>query len=95
MIYELEFNEEALKEWNDLDRSIKAQFKKQLEKRLENPHVPSARLCNDLEGCYKIKLQKIGYRLVYDVIDNRLVVIVLSVGRRDGLFAYIKASKRR
>ena len=32
MIYELEFNEEALKEWNDLDGSIKAQFKKQLEK---------------------------------------------------------------
>jgi len=95
MIYELEFNEEAFKEWNDLDGSIKAQFKKQLEKRLENPHVPSARLGNDLEGCYKIKLQKSGYRLVYDVIDNRLVIIVLSVGRRDGLVAYIKASKRR
>jgi len=95
MIYELEFNEEAFKEWNDLDGSIKSQFKKQLEKRLENPHVPSARLGNDLEGCYKIKLQKSGYRLVYDVIDNRLVIIVLSVGRRDGLVAYIKASKRR
>jgi mRNA interferase RelE/StbE len=57
--------------------------------------VPSARLGNDLESCYKIKLQKIGYRLVYEVIDNRLVIIVLSVGRRDGLVAYIKASKRR
>lgn len=95
MNYELEFNEEAFKEWNDLDGSIKAQFKKQLEKRLENPYVPSARLGNDLESCYKIKLQKIGYRLVYEVIDNRLVIIVLSVGRRDGLVAYVKASKRR
>ena len=95
MIYELEFNEKAFKEWNDLDGSIKAQFKKQLVKRLENPHVPSARLGNDLESCYKIKLQKIGYRLVYEVIDNRLVIIVLSVGRKDGLVAYVKASKRR
>ena len=95
MIYELEFNEEALKEWNELDGSIKAQFKKQLEKRMENPHVPSARLGNDLNDCYKIKLQNIGYRLVYEVIDNRLVIIVLSVGRRDRLAAYIKASKRR
>ena len=94
MTYSLEFHEDALKEWNDLDGSIKSQFKKQLEKRMENPHVPSARLSNDLVDCYKIKLQKIGYRLVYEVIDNRLVIIVLSVGRRDGLQAYIKASKR-
>ena len=95
MTYSLEFHEDALKEWNDLDGSIKSQFKKQLEKRMENPHVPSARLSNDLGDCYKIKLQKIGYRLVYEVIDNRLVIIVLSVGRRDGLQAYMKASKRR
>ena len=95
MIYSLEFHEDALKEWNDLDGSIKSQFKKQLEKRMENPHVPSARLSNDLADCYKIKLQKIGYRLVYEVIDNRLVIIVLSVGRRDGLQAYMKASTRR
>ena len=94
MTYSLEFHEDALKEWNDLDGSIKSQFKKQLEKRMENPHVPSARVSNDLVDCYKIKLQKIGYRLVYEVIDTRLVIIVLSVGRRDGLQAYIKASKR-
>lgn len=94
MTYSLEFHEDALKEWNDLDGSIKSQFKKQLEKRMENPHVPSARLSNDLGDCYKIKLQKIGYRLVYEVIDRRLVIIVLSVGRRDRFQAYIKASKR-
>ena len=82
------------KEWNDLVGSIKSQFKKQLEKRLDNPHVPTTRLSNDLNDCYKIKLQKIGYRLVYEVIDTRLVIIVLSVGRRDGLQAYTKATKR-
>ena len=94
MTYSLEFHEDALKEWNDLDGSIKSQFKKQLEKRLDNPHVPTARLSSDLNDCYKIKLQKIGYRLVYEVIDTRLVIIVLSVGRRDGLQAYAKATKR-
>jgi mRNA interferase RelE/StbE len=95
MTYSLEFHEDALKEWNDLDGSIKSQFKKQLEKRMENPHVPSARLSSDLGDCYKIKLQKIGYRLVYEVIDRRLVIIVLSVGRRDRFQAYMKAGIRR
>ena len=94
MTYSLEFHEDALKEWNDLDGSIKSQFKKQLEKRLDNPHVPTARLNSDLNDCYKIKLQKIGYRLVYEVIDRRLVIIVLSVGRRDRLQAYMKAGTR-
>jgi mRNA interferase RelE/StbE len=56
--------------------------------------VPAAKLSNDLNDCYKIKLQKIGYRLVYEVIDTGLVILVLSVGRGDGLNAYIKASKR-
>lgn len=95
MIYSLEFHEAALQEWNDLDGLIKSQFKKQLEKRMENPHVPSARLSNDLGDCYKIKLQKIGYRLVYEVIETRLVIIVLSVGRRDRLQTYMKAGTRR
>jgi mRNA interferase RelE/StbE len=56
--------------------------------------VPAAKLSNDLNDCYKIKLQKIGYRLVSEVIDTRLAILVLSVGRSDGLNAYIKASKR-
>jgi len=42
MTYKLEFNEHALKEWKKIDSSVKEQFKKQLAKRLENPHVPSA-----------------------------------------------------
>ena len=37
--YELEFDVGALKEWHKLDGSIRAQFKKQLAKRLQAPHV--------------------------------------------------------
>jgi len=94
-IYNIEFHEEAEKEWAKLDGSVKAQFKSALEKRLKNPHVPSARLGNDLENCYKIKLVAVGYRLVYEVIDDRLVIVVISVGRRDKMHAYIKAGSRR
>ena len=94
-IYSLEFHEEAEKEWAKLDGSIKTQFKSALEKRLKNPHLPSARLGNDLENCYKIKLATVGYRLVYEVIEDRLVVVVIAVGRRDKFHAYIKAGSRR
>jgi mRNA interferase RelE/StbE len=84
----------ALKEWSKLDSSIKAQFQKILAKRLEQPHVPSAKLRGDLKNAYKIKLRDVGYRLVYEVIDNKLVVVVLAVGRRDNDKAYNLATRR-
>lgn len=93
--YRLEFTEEALAEWKALDGSITSQFKKALAKRLEGPHVESARLRGDLANHYKIKLRATGYRLVYRVEDGRLVVIVVAVGRRDKSAIYEAAAKRR
>jgi mRNA interferase RelE/StbE len=94
MTYELEFHELALKEWRKLDGSVQAQFKKQLARRLQSPHVPSARLHADLQHTYKIKLRDVGYRLVYEVIDRRLVVVVIAVGRRDQGVVYRQAAQR-
>ncbi|KAB0641557.1 type II toxin-antitoxin system RelE family toxin [Burkholderia stagnalis] len=92
-IYELKFNESALKEWKKLDAPIREQLKKKLAERLNNPHVESAQL-SDLPGCYKIKLRSSGYRLVYEVNDHSITVTVVSVGKREGNRAYAKAKKR-
>ncbi len=93
MTYKLDFLVEALKEWKALDISTKVQFKKKLKERLENPHVPSARLSGTTNR-YKIKLKSIGYRLVYEVIDDEVVVIVVAVGKRERNKVYKLASKR-
>ena len=92
--YSLEFHELALKEWKKLDGSIKAQFQNALSKRLKTPHVPSARLRGDLQNTYKLKLRDVGYRLVYEVIDQKLVVMVIAIGKRDHNEAYLSAVKR-
>lgn len=95
MTYNLEFHEEALKEWRKLDQSVRDQFKKQLAKRLVNPHVPSARLHGrGMANVYKIKLRDAGYRLVYEVHDPILTVLVLAVGKRDKNLAYRLAQPR-
>ena len=91
MAYELQFAETALREWRRLDATVSRLFKKQLEKRLENPHVPSAKLRGS-ENRYKIKLRAVGYRLVYEVYEDRVVVAVIAVGRRDEV--YDLASRR-
>ena len=93
--YELEFHELALKEWKKLDGSTKAPLLKALTKRLQAPHVPCAKLRGELHNTYKIKLRELGYRLVYEVIDQRLVVVVIAIGRRDHDEAYQIAIKRK
>lgn len=93
MSYELEFKTSALKEWRKLDSSIREQFKKRLAERLAAPHVPTAKL-SGLPDCYKIKLRDVGYRLVYQVIDDRLLVVVIAVGRRDHDQVYRSARER-
>jgi mRNA interferase RelE/StbE len=92
--FSLEFHVQALKEWQKLDNSVRQQFKKQLEKRVANPRIESARLRGDLGNFYKIKLKTTGYRLVYEVIDHRLVILVIAVGKRNQEKVYQKASKR-
>lgn len=75
------------------DRPLRAQFKAKLLERLENPRVESASLSN-IPNCYKIKLRAAGYRLVYQVFDERVVVVVVAVGKREGSAVYRKAWRR-
>jgi mRNA interferase RelE/StbE len=93
MSYELEFKESARKEWGKLDNSIKALFKKRLAERLAAPRVESARLAG-MPDCYTIKLRDAGYRLVYQVIDARVVVVVITVGKRENDLVYRLARER-
>jgi mRNA interferase RelE/StbE len=93
MIYELAFLEEALKEWKKLDRPIRDQFKSKLEERLKNPRVQAAKLTGH-PSRYKIKLRSVGYRLVYEVRDKEITVLVVAVGRRDRNAVYKSAANR-
>lgn len=92
--YRLKFLPEALVEWNALDGSVKEVLKKLLKKRLEQPCLPGAELRGDLRDCYKIKLRKQGYRLVYQVEDGVLVVLLLAVAKRENLAVYRAAVDR-
>ncbi|MNK99370.1 mRNA interferase RelE [compost metagenome] len=93
MTYELEFSEKAWKEWKKLGENLKGQFKKKLKERLVNPHVLADRL-GGLGNAYKIKLRSAGYRMVYRVQDEVLVVTVIAVGKRERGEVYKDALER-
>ena len=93
MTYELEFSVQALKEWEKLNSTVREQFKNKLRERLNCPRVPKDKLSGQ-KDCYKIKLRNSGYRLVYQVLDDVVVVFVISIGKRERSEVYNAAHKR-
>ncbi|MFZ2854618.1 MAG: type II toxin-antitoxin system RelE/ParE family toxin [Rhodocyclaceae bacterium] len=93
MSYKLRFHERALAEWRQLDNSVREPLKKKLAERLDQPRIPACALAG-MPDCYKIKLLRVGYRLVYRVEDETVFVTVIAVGKRDGAKVYDAAKSR-
>ncbi len=87
MTYSLVYTKYSKKEWDKLNSALREQFKKKLKKRLENPRVPKDKL-SGYENIYKIKLRSSGFRLAYEVKDEEIIVLVLSVGKRENNSVY-------
>lgn len=93
MSFELAFHPEALREWQKLDGGIRSQFKKKLAERLIQPRVSASKLRGSSHR-YKIKLRTAGFRLVYEVRDEDVLVLVVAVDKRDRHAVYRRADRR-
>lgn len=93
MTFELGFLEEAWADWQRLDKAVKTPLQKKLAERLQAPRIPAAKLSGHADR-YKIKLRSVGYRLVYEVRDQQLLVLVIAVGKRDRNAVYRAAGER-
>ncbi|KAA0942298.1 type II toxin-antitoxin system RelE/ParE family toxin [Pseudomonas sp. ANT_H14] len=91
--FSVEWDPKALKELRKLDGAIRLQFLRKLQERQSGPRVPGDAL-HGLKDCYKIKLRGAGYRLVYRVEDERIVILVLAIGKRERSSVYEQAGKR-
>ena len=60
---------------------------------LLDPKVEANRL-HSLPDCYEIKLRSSGYRSVYQVIDQEVVVFVVAIDKREREQVYHKAAER-
>jgi len=93
MNYKLKFLPISLKEWKKLDNTIQTQFKKKIKNVLAKPHILKNQL-RGFENHYKIKLRSSGYRLVYEVVDKEVYILVIAIGKRNKNHVYKKAKKR-
>ena len=93
-VYRVLLTKESRKEWDKIDHSIQKLFRKKLSSIVLNPIVINNRLLGKLSNCYKIKFKRPGYRLVYEVRTQTIVLIVWAVDKRDDYKVYDIAISR-
>jgi mRNA interferase RelE/StbE len=93
-MFRIQFIRESAKDWDKLDNSVKLEIKKNLQPRLQDPMIESSRLRGDLSDCYRIRAPKSGYRLVYKVENDSLIILVIAVGKREDEEVYRSAVVR-
>ena len=91
--YEVQWDPKAFKELKKLDGAVRLQLLKKLRERQGHPRIPGDAL-HGMKDCYKIKLRGAGYRLVYRVEDERIVILVVAVGKRERSNVYDSAKIR-
>lgn len=93
-VYKVLLTRESLKEWNKIDHSIQRLFQRKLSSVVLNPIIVNNRLRGKLSNCYKIKLKRAGYRLIYEVRCQTVVLLVWAIDKREDDKVYDSAISR-
>jgi mRNA interferase RelE/StbE len=97
MQYDVHLIEEAKQDFKNLDSSQKIPVAKQLKSLETNPYKgkPLGKKYGiDLTGYYKLYVLKKKIRIIYTVKENRIMVEVITIGKREDFKVYKEASKR-
>ena len=97
-MYDFRFHPEAKKELGKLNRTIQILFTKKLKQILKSPELGKD-LGNKnnlkLAGLKKVYFDGKRYRIVYEVIEDELILYIIAVGKRDAMEVYKKADERK
>jgi len=103
-MWKIEFLPEALSDLAHIDKAVRAQVIKGINKVVQNPVAKfkggyGKPLRNqkgkDLSGLYKIKYRDIGIRVVYSLKEQNGIMTVIIVGVRADDEVYDEAYKRK
>lgn len=96
-MYKYKFHPEAQKELAKLNHSVQSLFTKTLKKILNSPELGQD-LGNknnlDLTGLKKMYFDQKRYRVVYEVIEEEVIIYIVAIGKRDKMEVYEKAGER-
>ena len=97
-MYEIKYHPLVEEDLKQLNNSIQIEVFKKLKKIQHSPKLGQL-LGNknnmNLTGLRKVYVSKKQVRIVYEIIDNILVVKVITIGKRESMEVYKQAEQRR
>lgn len=82
--YAVELTRRAAKELRKLDAPVRVRIIGALQLLGNNPHPPTAKALSGHAGYFRVRVG--DYRIVYTVENERLLVLVLSLGHRGDIY---------
>jgi len=92
MSYEVIFHPGALREFDKLPKKVQERFGRVIDSLAEEPRPQGIVKLTGLDA-YRIRVGT--YRMAYCVKDERLVVLIVKVGQRSGIYKEIETIKKR
>ncbi len=96
-MYTVEFHEDVKKDLKELGHSTTALVLKKLQKISQDPLIGNElgnKANNNLAGFRKVYVENKRVRIVYKIIEDKIEVFVVAVGKRDDMEVYKKAQDR-
>jgi mRNA interferase RelE/StbE len=84
-MFKIEFSREASKSMKAIPRNIFERISGKIEQLGVNPFAPNNNV-KKLEGTAGYRLRVGDWRVIYEVENDRLVIFVLAVGPRGGVY---------
>ena len=97
MRYSITLTAEAADDFRHLDGSLKIPVAKQLKKLETSPFLGEhlgKRASLNLTGYYKLYAAQKGIRIVYRIIEQKVIVEVVAIGKREDMSVYQTSLKR-
>ena len=92
-----EFHPEAKEELKKLNNGVQILFTKKLKQILNTPEI-GIKLGNKnnlkLTGLKKVYFNNKKHRIVYETVEDKVMIYIVAVGKREGMDVYKKADSR-
>lgn len=98
MKFEVRLTRESKKDFDNLDGSVKKVVLKKLVQLESNPFIgkPLGNKAGiDLAGYFKLYVSRKGIRIIYKIVEQKLIISVISIGQRENLSVYYLAYLRK
>ena len=82
--YNVQIKESAVKALNELPSDQQLRIRRKIAALADNPYPPGARKLKGEEIAYRIRVG--DYRVVYEVFEGAITVLVLRIGHRKDVY---------